>query len=263
MVKTFVLGLGAQKAGTSWFYDWLMRKPGAVAGERKEYNVWNRVSGLEDMPPPKPGAIKLMCQDPDFYFDYFADLLDQPDCMLTSDFSPGYAGLDADTLRQISHGFQRRGIRCVAVFLMRDPVERLWSMARMNHARQKTPKVDFSDSPSSEDVLLRIYQTPRAAMRTRYDNTLQAMEAAFPASDRFVGIYEELFVPGGTENVSELLGIPANSSFKVRVNQGPAAPRPSSPVLARVAEEYRCVYAACRSRYPRLKSIWPGYSLLA
>lgn len=38
--KTFLLGVGAQKAGTTWMYDYLSRHPGTAMGRIKEYAVF-------------------------------------------------------------------------------------------------------------------------------------------------------------------------------------------------------------------------------
>ena len=43
MTKTFLLGLGAQKAGTSWLWRYLKSHPQAALGPLKEFAVWQTV----------------------------------------------------------------------------------------------------------------------------------------------------------------------------------------------------------------------------
>ena len=48
--RTFLLGLGAQKAGTAWMHRYLESSPQCDPGFRKEYHVWDAVdlpSGLD------------------------------------------------------------------------------------------------------------------------------------------------------------------------------------------------------------------------
>ena len=43
MTGTFLLGLGAQKAGTAWMHRYLESSPQCDPGFRKEYHVWDAV----------------------------------------------------------------------------------------------------------------------------------------------------------------------------------------------------------------------------
>ena len=53
MQKTFLLGVGAQKAGTSWLHDQLNRRRDADFGFLKEYHVFDALE-LEPFPPLDP-----------------------------------------------------------------------------------------------------------------------------------------------------------------------------------------------------------------
>src|SRR3712207_8251355 len=47
-----------------------------------------------------------------------------------------FRSLGAERLARIREAFDARGVRTVAIFLMRDPVERIWSQIRMQKRRR-------------------------------------------------------------------------------------------------------------------------------
>ncbi len=40
-MKTFILGVGAQKAGSTWLFRYLNKLPGAIRPFYKEFHIWN------------------------------------------------------------------------------------------------------------------------------------------------------------------------------------------------------------------------------
>ena len=99
----FLLGLGAQKAGTAWMHRYLESSPQCDPGFRKEYHVWDAV----DLPSGRVARERIEKQggdrarfltDPEHYFDYFTGLLDG-EARLTADITPAYAGLSRRAAR--------------------------------------------------------------------------------------------------------------------------------------------------------------------
>jgi hypothetical protein len=106
--------------------------------------------------------LSSMYADPNVYFDYFAGLLgSRPDARLTADVTPAYAMLSAERLTQIKEAFAARGVRTVAVFLMRDPVDRIVSHFRMQ-IREKPQRWDLP----VQDVVLARYAHRENVQRT-------------------------------------------------------------------------------------------------
>ena len=140
--------------------------------------------------------------EPDRYFDYFSGLLEPPAIRLTADITPGYAALSAERLTMIRAGFASRGVRPAAVYLLRDPVERIWSAARMDMRRRgdEAPRTRDPGQPH-------VRRDPMYADRTRYDLTMDALEEAFPREDVFYGFYERLFSAETLAPLCEFLGI--------------------------------------------------------
>lgn len=220
--------MGAQKAGTTWLGRYLGASPEFRRGFRKEYHVldahhlaserWLRdhlVAGArtsldevdEGAPGPRAGRLLLraaMVADLRIYFDHFASLVDRDDVVrATGDLSPEHALLHTDHLVGVRDGFAERGLRTAAIFLMRDPVDRVWSQIRMRAAYTQ-----HGSAGSSIDELRSDHAVERFAARTRYHETLRRMGEAFPVDDVFVGLFETMIAdPGVSASVSDLVGI--------------------------------------------------------
>src|SRR5690349_818333 len=153
-------------------HRYLEASPQCDPGFRKEYHVWDALDlaagKLARRRIEKQGGQRAaFLQDPDLYFEYFTGLLDPEDVRLTADITPGYAGLSASRLSMIRAGFEARGVRQVAVYLMRDPVERIWSAARMDMRRRG------AEAPEAPETRIgHMYMHPMYADRTRYDVTM-------------------------------------------------------------------------------------------
>lgn len=109
--RTFVLGLGHQKCGTTWLYEYLAQSPKFAEGFAKEFHIWDR----KDIPlfqanqPKKPRYslrkstahdLHKMSTSPNFYFDYFDKLMGRHK-IITADITPSYSGLSAERLADI------------------------------------------------------------------------------------------------------------------------------------------------------------------
>jgi hypothetical protein len=275
----FAIGLGCQKGGTSWLHDYLAASPRCDPGFRKEYHVfdgldlpseaWMRnrvvaraakaVDALGRGARANADALRQAAfyADTETYFDYFASLLARDGIALTCDITPSYALLPATRLTMIREGFARRGVRTVPVFLMRDPVERVWSMVRMN--QQRRPE-EFP-GPTGEWVR-RLHTRDDHALRTRYDLTLAALDAAYPPEDVWLGFYERLFDRDVLADLCRHLGIDAPRPDLDRVVNASPKHGPGLPddVVAEVARHFAGVYDAVAARFPDLDldRLWPS-----
>lgn len=281
MDRTFLLGVGAMKAGTTWLHDYLAAAPECEPGVRKEYHVFDSLD-LEREPyllqrvvakahasldvvaegrPTDPTFLvqAAMIADEQLYFDYFTALFSRsPATRLTMDITPGYALLSADRLASIRAAFEQRGVRPVAALLLRDPVERIWSQVRMQKRRRPE-----NNPGTAEELVFRRYAEPAYAERTRYEVTLANLDASF--AETYVGLYEELFDPATAERelsaLCTLLGIryrepDLTASFNVSPR---TAELPEATVRA-VAEHFRAAYESVAARFPDrdLRTIWPS-----
>ena len=282
-MKTFLLGTGCQKGGTSWLFHYLKASPQYVSGFRKEYHVFDALDIPEQAyrrdevieqaaaavargregGPVNAQVLHLasMYANPRFYYDYFAGLLlTRPQARVTADLTPAYGMLPAARLSEIRSEFAARGVRTVSVFLMRDPVDRVLSQVRMQVRR----KADRFEDPI-EQVLLRRHTRAEYALRTQYHHTIAALDEAFEPGEVHYGFFEDFFDEERVREICALVGIDFHPpSFDVRRNASPPAVGVSEEVLRTVAEHYRPVYEAVAARFPDVDfaELWPYSRLL-
>jgi hypothetical protein len=282
VTKTFLLGAGCQKGGTTWLYQYLATSPQFTHGYRKEYHVLDSL----DLPSegvarkrllgraaeqvtsdPEPGnrlaatsAHRLsMFLDQQFYFDYFTGLLHRtPRTRLVADMTPSYGMLPTERFEAVRAGFDRRGISTLPVFLMRDPVERIWSQVRM-HARLYE-RHEAARTQSAEFVLAQ-YARPAYANRTAYDEVIRKLDTVFGPDRVYYGFYETLFTEEEILRLCGLAGIDyVEPGFEERVHFSPKTSELPDDTVRTVAEHYRGVYTAVAERFPDvpLTEIWPS-----
>ncbi len=218
----FLLGVGAQKAGTSWLHQQLHSRPDADFGVLKEYHVHDARTVPElarfrrlDVAIRRPGSWiqprswlrQWFIRKPQRYVDYFSWLLKRPrlrsgPVRLTGDITPSYAVLSAATLGEIRDAFTQRGIPVRPVFLMRDPIERLISSQRMKLRKQGLR------GAAIEVATLRQRVAKGRGLRSDYGQTLDALDQAFGLEHCFVGLFETLFTPPTYAELCHFLGIP-------------------------------------------------------
>jgi hypothetical protein len=282
VTKTFLLGAGCQKGGTTWLYQYLAGSPQFAHGYRKEYHVLDSLYLPSEDPArqrllafaaeqatadPQPGNRKAataahrlsMFLDQQFYFDYFTGLLHRtPETRLAADMTPAYGMLPPERFAGIRDGFASRGILTLPVFLMRDPVERIWSQVRM-HARLYEHHA-AARSESTEFVLNQ-YARPAYAARTAYDETIRTLDGVFGPDHIYYGFYELLFSEGEVRRLCDMAGIDfVVPGFEQRVHFSPKTNDLPEDTVRIVAEHYRGVYLAVAARFPdvSLPDIWPS-----
>jgi hypothetical protein len=273
--KIMVLGIGVPKAGTTWLHDYLLALPGFSAGFMKEYHIWDAVRIPECSRYLVPEGRPVLSQEqllrremqryPDAYAAYFAHLASKPNITHVADITPSYCALPAETLRMMYAGLVARGLKVRVVLLLRDPVERCWSMLRMYRANPRQ-RSDFSlDYNKSDDLLLRDYAlTANARIRTSYDRTLKALaESGIPRESVFIGLYERMFEPHRLEQLSSFLGVPYRPEMAERkINASPKNQAISDETRAFVAQCYAQSYVAVGRIMPKSKELWSGFKYL-
>ena len=275
MQKTFLLGLGASKCGTTWIQAYLNAAPHADFGRLGEYQVWDalhidtaarfrvprpplrrraadalaRRLGL----PRKADVIRHELQsDPDRYFAYFEGLLARPGITLTGDITPVYAGLPPAVLQHIDRSFATRGIQVKTVLSLRDPIERAWSILKMQHRKGRLPE------PPAQAFARRHGPGTEALPHQTYRHTLDAQAQVFPEDRRFTTLYETLFTPETIARLSAYAGV-AFTPEKGGQRVNAAADTSSVPEdLARAAfPHFEADYAYCAEHLPDTLRLWP------
>jgi hypothetical protein len=265
MSGTFLLGVGAQKAGTTWLSHYLDQAPNVRRGFTKEYHIWDALTlptcralridretilAKRTWRRPRVWHRWWMQRNTEAYFDYFSRLVARPG-RLTYDITPSYSGLSLETLSAIRQGFVERGVQPKVVFLVRDPLERCWSAVRMDIR-------NYGNGGLSEpESLARRYRSEGFRIRTRYDETIARLEQAFPADEIHIEAFERLFTPESIARISQFIGVPPRTDIIERTVNVSRKSVDIDPALRReIILHYSQVYEFCFARDPTLREVW-------
>ena len=116
------VGIGAQKAGTSWLYEGLKRHPRVEFPAGKEIHFWDKKRDL---------GIGW----------YRAQFPEQGDGMRSGEITPAYALLDAHQIREL----HELNPELRLLFVLRNPIDRAWSSALMAVGRAEMLVEEASD----------------------------------------------------------------------------------------------------------------------
>jgi len=272
--NTFILGVGAQKSGSTWVHHYLKNSPHFNPGLMKEYHIWDAlfiesckkylVKNIEEqtfkgvkLTPEEIErkkdviALRFHVQSDSLpYEQYFASLMNG-EFNLTGDITPSYAGLQAETYQLIKKRLESVGFKVKVVFLMRDPVERCLSASRMqNRINQKV---------SVAENLAALYSSKRYSLRTNYHHTILELDRVFEPQDIYYGIFEEMFTEVNIEKFSKFCGVPYNFSWgSEKINSGNDHISIDSELRKEISDFYSEVYAYCNERFPQTELLWRG-----
>ena len=245
-ISQFLLGVGGQKCGTTWLYRQLMQQPWFAPGDRKEYRLFERSSpSLEDYA---------------FHFRHCLQI--RPGTSVCADITPAYALLETAELSKIQHALEQEHFRVRALFVVRDPLERLWSQVRMHRIKGnvKGHAPYQSDTEGIRDMLHRA----GAEGRTRYHYTVKRLQQVFTPVDLHITIYEQMFQPLFAEELEQWLGLPIEALHpQERINSSPKQSVLSEDIQVEVVNHFADVYTWAEGHFgPGIRQLWGGYRLL-
>lgn len=249
-------GVGATKAGTSWLYSYLHDHEDCHVSAVKELHYWDSFDPIErdkqlvslerrhqhlsalreQATRDKLGwqvrtttrqidAIEALHkvlggdrQGDRLYRDLLLDgATDQT--RLVADITPAYALLTRERMRQmIAFSPMTR-----VIYLMRDPLARLWSHVRMHAERNNRRNRPLEQK--ANNVLYRILNQgaeDHITDRGDYKTVLKTLRDTVPAARLMVGFAEQLFTQEGLDKVCAFLGIRrCPGDFDRKVMQSP------------------------------------------
>ena len=263
---TFVLGLGAQKAGSSWLHAQLNRRRDAEFGFLKEYHIHDARTLPEagfsnrrrrSLIKPRTWRRQRFIAQPQRYYDYFSNLLRRPGIQLTGDITPSYSALSIGTLTEIKANFEQRKICLRPVFLMRDPIERIISSLRMKLRKQNQLNHEAEVEALRQ---LCVEQPEMVTLRSDYGHTLRALTQVFDPSECFIDLYERLFTPASWQRLCDVLNVPYEEpEWEQQVNVSRTNTPIPDEVLAELGAWQAPTLAAVRRTMGHLDlaQLWP------
>lgn len=259
----FLLGVGAQKAGTSWLHKQLNAQSCADFGCLKEYHVWDAMFSplcktfLAGEKKHEGAAHKLrrrMQTQERVYEDYFKGLISKK-IFLTGDITPSYSLLQAEDFSHIRSRLENVGFDVKVIFLMRDPVERIWSSLRMGNREQKKHGIGLSKTQLI-DRFVATYKGVQHVKRTRYDRTVCGLREAFDSDSLYFDFYEQLFDEAATMRLARFLDIKINRfNYGEKINRSKPLALPKDVELE-AREYFSQVYTFCNAEFSDSIRLW-------
>jgi hypothetical protein len=252
------LGIGAQKAGTTWLWTQLKRHPQVWMPPRKELhyfsrhvmapgggilaepNIFRRLTGKA-----RANVLwrRLVSNDLRrsirernwdefrwlirFFFktptdQWYESLFSNRGDLLTGEITPSYSMLTNEEVAHIAQRWPELRI----ILMLRDPIERAWSQVRFDWTRGAREKMD-----DIEDMKAFI-DSPLATLRSDYVRMLDNWGRHFRAEQIFIGYYEDIQQQPAAllERVHQFLGVEPQplqeEMLAQRVNQSREAEMP-------------------------------------
>ena len=203
------IGIGAQKAGTTWLYQnlrphpriWIPwkeihyfdRKIKLTSGpysrlfgeDRREYRWDKRAfhwegASLRSLPSDLLWLYKYFVPSPGD--DWYLSLFEPSKGRVAGEITPSYSVLDREMVARVHALTPEAKI----IFMMRNPVERAWSQAVMR-LTNKGHAVD----ETTEERFHRRFGRRASQLRTDYLRTLENWGSFFPEEQIFVGFLED------------------------------------------------------------------------
>ena len=298
MTKTFILGVGAQKGGTTWLHRQLNSNSNIDFGFRKEYHVFDAIeddknhksskqskNGFRDrrinkiLKEHKRGilgrnlgsqrkkaqnlALELAFIDNvEHYFDYFDYLYLKNDHIdAVGDITPNYALLKEKSFTLIREGLETRGFDVKVFFLMRDPVERAWSAARMRQRNMRDDKKATFDQFAFMEKAIKDGPT---RYKSQYERTIHELEQTFKQDQIYYGFYESLFDKTSFQAIQRFLNIPLDTFDASQVfNASPKSSSLPTELNQKLVKRFQPTYDFIADRHGEsIKELWQGYQLL-
>jgi len=250
--KTLVLGVGAQKTGTSWLNEQLVSNYEFSCGLNKEKSILNCCNNgakmteeklqkhLQFICSPNETSVKYLHFDSNtnyllndqhnydmilqIYFRRILQVFDKnPDLNYFVDISPSYSTLNSKQYALIKDQCMKNSMILKVVYIMRDPVDRAISAARMRYKRAlKNGKQLAIDDIISNHY----YASPdlHDLDKGNYKYVIESLNKSLDAGDFFLQIYEKMFNSDAYSSLSKFLNtklITPEFGKKTHAGRGP------------------------------------------
>jgi hypothetical protein len=158
IMNRFVLGLGAQKSGTTWLWRLLQTGDFAKPG-RKEFHFLNNFpaetstnyneSNSQQIPTAIAGITLTNPANKEGwvadYVAHFSALIRESGKSITGELTPAYAHLPSDILSTTRKQLISSGFEPKVIFVMRDPVDRVISAFKMDIGKYPKKYISLTD----------------------------------------------------------------------------------------------------------------------
>jgi hypothetical protein len=199
----FLLNVGAEKAGTTWLYDYFVKHPEFIH-YGKELNIIQRDDFVPRFEKNVPGV-----GDVTQYFDFFNSRQ-----QVTGDFTH-YEGSSPNIFNIIKRGLDHE---VVPVYIMRDPIRRAWSAWNMFGGGS-------CDLPPAANFVM------QSILSCKYKETIQALDSVFGKTQCLYFFYETFFDQANIDYICDKLNISSVGADFTPFNKGLYNEQPSQQFI--------------------------------
>jgi len=175
----FLLNVGAEKAGTTWLYNYFKNHP-EFYDKGKELNIIQRDDFVPRFESTVPGVDNLAS-----FFDFFNNCNH-----VTGDFTH-YEGSTPNVFTLLRDGLDHT---IVPIYIIRDPISRAWSAWNMFGGGD-------SNLPSAANFVM------KSVLSCRYKETIQALDSVFGNDQVLYFFYETFFTQSNIDIICDRLDI--------------------------------------------------------
>lgn len=262
--KTFILGVGAQKAGTSWLFKYFDSRDDCCMSPIKELHYFDAkhrpdLCGLHHnrfveqlVELVRNGKARKyrsdeqlkalvdrvsMIYDDSAYRRYFEDRVSRG-VKCFGEVTPSYSLLNREGFADARAQFPKIRV----ILLLRDPVERHYSLMRM---KQRKGKVE-----SASQSFVEMLENPGAVERGSYHETIQNLDQVFDSQEVYITFYEQLFRDEELRKICSFVGLPFQPGrYEKRVNPGVESEKLAPAQIALAKDRFADVYDYCHKRF--------------
>ncbi|MEP3034961.1 MAG: sulfotransferase, partial [Pseudoruegeria sp.] len=237
---------------THWYFKSAKRKLDALRGEYDEATMFAR-RDLHRKVENSENAYRMLTGSRNNNASYLRYLLDgAKGARLTGDITPSYGLLSEGAMQEMLA--LRAGSKFI--YVLRDPVDRLWSNIRMTARQKSNSDEEFGELATDymTQALMDVKSQPMK--RSDYKSTLEKLERVIPAKQRMFVFFEDLFNSETIRSICSFLGLRYHSAkTEHKVHEGRALPLGEAQrELAQVV--LRDQYAAVADRFAALPERW-------
>ena len=267
MNRNFVLGLGAQKAASTWIWALLQNKH-FVPPRRKELHFLNNIPPkfsdtllhsnnfmtirhFPDIHLRNPESFRLCARH---YFSFFYELSKRPLAKSTGEITPAYALLSQEKLQIIKEEMYNFNFRPKVIFVIRDPVDRITSAFRMELGRGK---IKHPFECSIDELFLNYALRPNVRLRSTYEYTIQNLHSTFTDDELFIGIFEEITKANNILGLADFLEMEFDKSKISEVkNSSQYSFYPKQSTIEYLRSSFDQTYREMANLFPKIRECW-------
>ena len=280
---TYLFGVGATKAGTTWLYRYLAGHPDCHLRSVKELHYFDALEGgfdrqikvnrdkvarhaerLAGVAGGKAAQLRQSladlrdwlavldrrCEDLPAYRAYLET--GRGTRRLVGDITPAYSGLPVDRLQTMAalSGDVR------FVYLLRDPLARFWSHVRMVASRSRAGQQDLAGECARVFDRVLAGEPSDIANRSDYKGALERLDAAVDPRRLLVMFMDQLISLPGVARLCGFLGIGVHgANVAARIHEG-APLAMTSAQAARARDWLAPQYSYVAARFPEMPATW-------